>query len=129
MRDWIIDRQNSDEDLSALTFLDAYHRGDLDGDLDNDVDDFALFKIAFNGANGAGAFEEMVASVPEPPTIRLLMLASLVLVVRLDIAERSIQRLRGSPTLPNRSSSFVKAGPVSDRNRCRGLAMKRLVVG
>ena len=86
VRDWVVYRENFDEDLSGLTFLDAYFQGDLDGDLDNDVGDFALFKDAFNEANGPGTFEVMVASVPEPSTIGLLMLASLLVVLRITIA-------------------------------------------
>ena len=55
--------------------------GDLDGDHDNDINDFVLFRQAYEMVHTApGAFEEMVAlySVPEPGT-GLLVLAGLIL--------------------------------------------------
>src|SRR3989304_1227607 len=65
--DWLIFRTNNLIDLSTMTLVEAYAKGDLDGDRNNDFDDFLLFKADYNAANGgAGAFELMVASVPEP---------------------------------------------------------------
>jgi hypothetical protein len=45
----------------------AYLKGDLDGDLDNDYNDFQLFKTDYNAAHGAGSFE-LMSGVPEPAT-------------------------------------------------------------
>ncbi len=73
--DWVILRDNSHTDLSALTLEAAYLLGDLDGDLDNDMRDFGLFRDAYEAAHpAAGAFEAMAASaaVPEPSSIWLL---------------------------------------------------------
>ncbi|MEO1497391.1 MAG: dockerin type I repeat-containing protein [Planctomycetota bacterium] len=55
--------------------------GDLNFDFDVDLKDFALFKDAFETANGAGSFALMVAGVPEPTTA-LLALASVALLPR-----------------------------------------------
>ncbi len=55
--------------------------GDVDFDADVDLEDFAAFKAAFNALNGAGAFEAMVAGVPEPSTLGLTLLALTALAI------------------------------------------------
>jgi hypothetical protein len=62
-------------DLSGLNPVDAYARGDLNNDGMNDFYDFSLFKQAYNQANGFGAFERMLAGVPEPGTASLVVVA------------------------------------------------------
>ena len=52
---------------------EAYGLGDLNGDLINNHTDFVLFKSLYDGANGPGAFEVMVNSVPEASTGFLLL--------------------------------------------------------
>lgn len=54
----------------------AYLKGDLDGDLDNDYNDFILFKSDYIAVNGAGAFLALTG-VPEPSTAAFALLASL----------------------------------------------------
>ena len=53
--------------------------GDLDLDGDNDVGDFAFFKTDYDAVNGAGAFNAMLAGVPEPSTALLVLVAALSL--------------------------------------------------
>jgi hypothetical protein len=65
--DWAIFVSNSYAALGSLTQLEAFQRGDLDFDGDNDVDDFRLFKQAYVNVNGAGAFARLLG-VPEPAT-------------------------------------------------------------
>ena len=77
--DWPIFLSGNQTDLSGLTPAEAYQMGDLDGDGDNDIFDFDLFREAYEAANPeAGAFEAMVAaySVPEPSSILLLAAAA-----------------------------------------------------
>ena len=62
--DWQAYRAGLDTDLSGLTTEQAYAMGDMDGDLDNDIDDFGLFKQAYETANGIGSFASI--HVPEP---------------------------------------------------------------
>ena len=64
--DWLDFRRNQNTDLAGLSIAQAYQRGDLDGDLDSDLSDFVAFETAYNVANGAGAFQDMIASIPEP---------------------------------------------------------------
>ncbi|MGD9635011.1 MAG: LamG-like jellyroll fold domain-containing protein [Pirellulales bacterium] len=52
----------------------AYLKGDLDGDLDNDYNDFLLFKTDYIAANGAGAFQALTG-VPEPSSCVIALLA------------------------------------------------------
>jgi hypothetical protein len=72
--DWSIFISAHQADLSALSLAQAYQMGDLDGDLDSDMDDYIMFKNAYELLNSApGAFDEMRAgAVPEPSTILLL---------------------------------------------------------
>jgi hypothetical protein len=62
---------------TAFSPAESYSHGDLDGDLDFDIDDFKIFKTTYDLANGAGAFDAMLASVPEPATAVLLAMTVL----------------------------------------------------
>ena len=73
--DWVILRTNQQTNLTGLSKAQAYRLGDLDGDLHNDHPDFVLFKQAYAAANGAGAFDLMLASIPEPSSAFLVMAA------------------------------------------------------
>jgi hypothetical protein len=75
--DWPLFFPNMLADLSSFTAVGKALRGDVDGDGDNDVNDFQLFKDDFDLANGAGAFAAMLNGVPEPSTMVLLS-ASLI---------------------------------------------------
>jgi hypothetical protein len=57
-----------------------YRKGDLDGDSDVDIFDYAIFRADYDAAHGTGAFQAMVASVPEPSTALLLGLGGLGLI-------------------------------------------------
>jgi hypothetical protein len=78
--DWNILRTNQHTNLTALSKAQAYRLGDLDGDLHNDHPDFVLFKDAYDLANGAGAFQAMVGSVPEPSSALLVSVAGIVVL-------------------------------------------------
>jgi len=58
-----------------MTAAQARALGDLDGDFHNNHADFVLFKATYDTLNGAGAFVDMLASVPEPSATALLSLA------------------------------------------------------
>ena len=70
--DWSIFVGNAYGNLSGLSGAEAYGKGDLDGDGDNDYHDFLLFKSDFNAANGAGALEAAMLGVPEPSSLVLV---------------------------------------------------------
>ena len=82
--DWPIFLNGSQRNLSGMSAAKAYQMGDLDGDGDSDIWDFALFRQAFEAANPApGAFEAMVASyAPEPGTLAMLGLGGLMALRR-----------------------------------------------
>jgi hypothetical protein len=61
--------------LGALSFDDAYRRGDLNGDLANNYQDFVLFKAAYDAANGAGAFAAL--QIPEPAGLVMMSLGGM----------------------------------------------------
>ena len=64
---------NAEADLSGLTAAEAYQLGDLNNDGFNDVLDFGVFKDDFIAANGAAAFANLVAGVPEPSSAVCLL--------------------------------------------------------
>jgi hypothetical protein len=76
--DWMILHVNQDADLSGKTLEQAYSLGDLNFDLKNDHADFQAFKLYFDAANGAGTFVAMLAGVPEPSSLLLLLWVALL---------------------------------------------------
>ena len=75
--DWPLLRDQLFVDLGTTSQAVAYQSGDLTGDLKTNFADFNRFKSDFNAANGVGAFEAMVASVPEPTSLALLVIGVL----------------------------------------------------
>jgi hypothetical protein len=73
--DWVIFRTNQQTDLSTKSLAEAYRLGDLTGDKLNNHADFVMFKAAYDAANGAGAFVAMLAAVPEPASMLLVLAA------------------------------------------------------
>jgi hypothetical protein len=75
--DWLIFITNHHVDLSSYPPAQQGALGDLDGDGDNDFDDFRQFKFQYNALNGAGAFAAMLANVavPEPNSALLAAIA------------------------------------------------------
>ncbi|CAD7694869.1 unnamed protein product [Ostreobium quekettii] len=67
--------------LPGTTAFETAPFGDIDGDLDNDFDDFRLFKNDFIAANGAAAFAALSA-VPEPSAALLALVAVASLAAR-----------------------------------------------
>ncbi len=60
------------------TRVENYRRGEITGDNAVNFNDWVAFRAAFNAANGAGSFEAMLASVPEPSGFSLLLIAGAV---------------------------------------------------
>jgi hypothetical protein len=78
--DWALFLPHSATAFPADLAVAAYLKGDLDGDKDNDFNDFRLFKADFIAANGEAAFAALGVAIPEPATLALGGLASLALV-------------------------------------------------
>jgi hypothetical protein len=87
--DWIMFRGGQHVDMTGLTRSQALALGDLNGDFHNDFDDFVLFKSAFEAANGAGSFAAMLATVPEPSTILLVLFSGFALAGQTGRRRRS----------------------------------------
>jgi hypothetical protein len=66
-----------------LTQTAAYLLGDMNGNLTNDADDFIFFKNLFDQANGAGAFDAMLAANAPEPSAMLLVGSAGVLIGRI----------------------------------------------
>jgi glucose/arabinose dehydrogenase len=87
--DWMILRDNFNADLGGLTPAEAMALGDLNGDFLNDGFDFALFKSAYEEANGEGSFNDLF-QVPEPASIVCLLVAALMIALyRGDLTTKS----------------------------------------
>jgi phosphatidylinositol-3-phosphatase len=63
---------------------------DLNGDGVNDFNDFVLFKQAYLQYNGSGAFEQMIAGIPEPASLLLLSIGCVILLWR-PFARRDVR--------------------------------------
>jgi hypothetical protein len=92
-------------DLSGLDLDTAYQRGDLDRDLDNDFNDFRIFKQEYIAANGAQAWADLAARVPEPTG---LVLAAIVIAAVATIPRGTIRTSRNS----NISCVILCCGPA-----------------
>jgi glucose/arabinose dehydrogenase len=73
--DWFLLVANHLTDLSTMSLAEAFSHGDLNGDLENDFDDFSLFKADYIAAHGPAAFEALLRGVPEPSALLLAVLA------------------------------------------------------
>jgi hypothetical protein len=80
--DWNLFHPNLLADLSSMSDYQQVLAGDLDGDGDNDINDFALFKADFDQFNGVGAFVAMLQGVPEPSGAALAVLGGLAIAAR-----------------------------------------------
>jgi glucose/arabinose dehydrogenase len=76
--DWVVFNENHLTNLNGLSPAASYGRGDLDGDGDNDFDDFRLFQALFDSANGDGAFSRALGAVPEPNALLMGLIATVV---------------------------------------------------
>jgi hypothetical protein len=70
--DWSQFKAGQGTSFAGLTRMQAFAKGDLDGDFDHDLADFLVFRVAYNNAHGAGAFAALVGEVPEPGSAVLL---------------------------------------------------------
>jgi hypothetical protein len=75
--DWMIFRANQHADFAGKSGAEAYQMGDISGDFQNNHTDFVIFKTLYDAANGAGAFVAMVAAVPEPSAVVLVLTSGL----------------------------------------------------
>jgi hypothetical protein len=89
--DWAIVRNNQNKNLGSLSQTAAYFLGDMNGNLTNDAYDFIFFKNLYDEANGAGAFDAMLAaSTPEPSAFVLVLSAGLLVC---PVRRRAAQRV------------------------------------
>ena len=71
--DWSIFRENNLTDLAPYSRDQQARRGDLDGDGDNDFQDFRLYQRHYETMFGADAFVQLSAgTVPEPATTTIV---------------------------------------------------------
>ncbi len=75
---------NNSQLTAALTTVQSYFLGDLNEDLKHDLFDFALFRNFYDEAHGEGAFDRMLAGVPEPDAhcLACVLSAAYAVVVR-----------------------------------------------
>lgn len=76
-------------DISTFTLGQANRAGDVNADRRVNFSDFAAFRAAYDIANGAGSFAQMVAQVPEPAAASMLLAAGLLLVKQVRGRRRS----------------------------------------
>jgi hypothetical protein len=64
--DWTMFKAGQGMDFTGLSLSHVYARGDMNGDYVHDLEDFLLFRAAYDDANGNGSFSAMLTEVPEP---------------------------------------------------------------
>lgn len=74
---------NIHSNVSALTQLETSRLGDMNGDRVINYNDFSAFRVAYDDANGVGAFAQMVSQVPEPSSFSLMLAAGVMVFQRL----------------------------------------------
>lgn len=94
--DWTQFKSGQGMDFMGLTAEQTYPFGDLDGDLDHDLDDFWLFRTAYENFNGMGSFVELLR-VPEPGAYVLLFVGG-------TLGALTVRHRRGDNSLQARSS-------------------------
>ena len=85
--------------LAGDSPLETFAFGDADGDLDNDYEDFRLFKDDYIAAHGAAAFNAVIAGhgqLPEPPTCTLMLFGVVAIMsdVRCRLKSADSERTR-----------------------------------
>ena len=70
--DWATFRAGQGLVTTGIPPVLNYKLGDMNGDGSHDLVDYMLFRQAYDDANSAGAFDKMVAGVPEPSSLMLL---------------------------------------------------------
>lgn len=78
--DWNMFKAGQGSDFSGLSTLYSYYLGDFDGDLDHDLNDFSLFRSAYENYNGVGSFVAILGA-PEPSSLELAFALALLLAV------------------------------------------------
>jgi hypothetical protein len=96
--DWVIYNGGRGMNLTGLSAVAAYQKGDLDGDFDNDVADFVAFKNLYVVANGAAAFAALGA-VPEPAGAALVVVAAAAIFRRRLRVRPVVRRLASRSAL------------------------------
>jgi hypothetical protein len=76
-------------DVSTLTLVETSRLGDMNGDRVINFNDFSAFRVAYDDANGAGAFAQMIAQVPEPAAASMLLAAGLLVFKQVRGRRRS----------------------------------------
>jgi alpha-L-fucosidase len=81
LADWQLYIAYVGADLTGLTPLEAFQRGDMNGDGKNDLVDFDRFVTAYDGVHGMGALAEALHfNVPEPSTAASVSALALCLI-------------------------------------------------
>jgi len=85
--------QNIHADTSSMPITQTYELGDISLEGAINHTDFVRFKAIYNAANGEGAFEAFVASVPEPSTWALLSGSAAILLILKMHPRRGVRQL------------------------------------
>ena len=82
--DWLKLQANFGSAVASLSEAQRYRLSDLNNDGIHTLDDILEFQVSYDNVNGLGSFQAMLsgATVPEPETFVLLILAGVALCVR-----------------------------------------------
>ena len=91
--DWLQYNAGRGVDFTGMSLAEARSMGDLDGDLDNDVRDFTIFKGLYS-AGSALAVSDTLEVVPEPASA-MLFFSGLVILARFHRLRNPAHRRSG----------------------------------
>jgi hypothetical protein len=77
--DWVDFLDGNGDNLTGLSEVAQYLKGDLNGDNANNHADFLLFRQDFIADNSLAAFNALTGAVPEPSALALAAMAALAL--------------------------------------------------
>ncbi len=78
--DWLAFQANAEADLTGLPPEEALLLGDMDLNGQHSLQDFVLFRAAYDQAQGSGAFALLQVAVPEPGTLACLVCLGISLI-------------------------------------------------
>ncbi|MEX0611741.1 MAG: glycoside hydrolase family 97 catalytic domain-containing protein, partial [Pirellulales bacterium] len=79
--DWTLFKAGQGTNFSGLSRAEAYFNGDLNGDFSHDLEDFLLFRTAYETNHGAGSFA-LLFRVPEPYSAALVIFGTMLCACR-----------------------------------------------
>jgi hypothetical protein len=101
--DWTKFKSGQGLSLIGMTAAQRYSWGDLNADSVHDLADFARFRASYEDANGTDSFALMLATVPEPTTALIAIVALSFCITLRSKPSRPRPRINGAIIMSRRA--------------------------